>query len=204
MKLLILGATGGTGIELVKQALARGHEVTAFVRSPEKIVVLDPHLKVVHGDARSSDQVSNVIPGHDAVLSAIGSRDLRVTDVRAECTRNTIDGMLHAKVGRFLLVSTALLFPDLGPIGALLRYFIFQHVVRDSKAAEEVVCASSLNWTIVRPPRLINGPRRLRSRFEIDRLPVGGSRIARANVAEFVLDLAEQQSHLREIVGVAW
>ena len=76
MRILIFGATGGTGRELVAQTLQRGHDVTAFVRTPDKLTVVDSRLRVVQGDIQRAESIHAAIPGHDAVLSALDDRSL--------------------------------------------------------------------------------------------------------------------------------
>jgi putative NADH-flavin reductase len=77
MKLFVLGATGGIGGAIVDQALERGHSVTAFVRSAQKLVRSDPRLNVIEGDPRNEAQLADAVRGHDAVLSSLGPRSLR-------------------------------------------------------------------------------------------------------------------------------
>src|SRR5260221_10476121 len=99
LKLFVLGATGNTGVEIVDLALARGHELTAYVRSPEKITRRDPRLHVVKGDPLRSDQLAQALPGHDAVLSAIGPsarQAFRAHTLLAECAASTVAAMSSA------------------------------------------------------------------------------------------------------------
>lgn len=93
MKLLVFGATGGTGRQLVEQAIAQGHEVTAFVRNPAAVDIRHPKLAIVQGDAMDAAAVERVIPGHDAVLSALGAPAIRTGTVRSEGTRNIVRAM---------------------------------------------------------------------------------------------------------------
>ena len=103
MKLCVIGANGRTGREILDGARARGHEVTAFVRSPEKLGPM-PGVGVVRGDPRQASSLASALPGHDAVLSAIGPhpRDalLRRSTLLADCARATVEAMTATGVGR--------------------------------------------------------------------------------------------------------
>jgi|SRR5437870_5845382 len=99
MRLFILGANGKTGTQLVDLALARNHQVTAFVRSPEKITRRHPNLQVLHGDPRNVHEMARVLPGHDAVLSALGVRPpqaFRPHTLVQECAASTVGAMTRA------------------------------------------------------------------------------------------------------------
>jgi nucleoside-diphosphate-sugar epimerase len=113
MKLFVLGATGKTGREIVDLALARGHEVTAFVRSPQKLRPV-ASLAIVRGDPLEREAIAAALPGHDAVLSAIGAprrEALRPNTLLTDCARATVDAMASSGVPRLAIVSAAVLFP---------------------------------------------------------------------------------------------
>ncbi len=204
MRLFILGASGKTGTQLIDLALARNHEVTAFVRSPEKITRQHPLLNLQRGDPHSADALASALPGHDAVLSALGVRPpqaFRPHTLVEDCAASTVAAMTRAGVRRLVLVSVAVLFPEKGLRFAFFRWLLTQ-IVRDLAAAEQIVRATSLDWTIARPPRLVNGPdKAYRSRR--DALPAGGFSMSFRAVAAFMLDAVEQRTHVREIVGLA-
>jgi putative NADH-flavin reductase len=204
MRLLILGANGKTGTQLIELALARGHEVTAFVRSPAKIMRRHPLLRVQRGDPRSADQLASAMPGHDAVLSALGVRPpqaFRPHTLVQECAASTVAAMTRTGVRRLVLVSAAVLFSEKGLRFAFFRWLL-THVMRDLGTAEEIVRATPLDWTIARPPRLIERPdEAYRSRH--DALPADGFSMPFRAVAAFMLDAAEHHTHVHEIVGLA-
>jgi putative NADH-flavin reductase len=204
MRLLILGANGKTGTQLVNLALARGHQVTAFVRSPAKVAREHPRLEIRKGDPRSVDELARALPGHDVVLSALGVRPPQAFRPHAlveECAASTVAAMTRTGVKRLVLVSAAVLFPEKGLLFAFFRRLL-KHVARDLGAAEQIVRATSLEWTIARPPRLVDSAdEAYRSRQ--DALPTGGFSMSFRAVAAFMLDSVEQQAHVREIVGLA-
>lgn len=207
MQLLILGATGGTGRALVEQASQRGHRVTAFVRSPEKLGPPLSGVTAVRGDPRNAAQLVDALRGCDAVLSALGPplppRSWpRSTTILGDAARSTVLAMTSAGVRRVLFISGDLMFPDGGP-PALLRVTLLRHLAKDQAEMERVVRASELDWTLVRPTRLTNGPFTGEQRFEVGAMPRAPRGISRADVADFLLGAAERGDHLREIVGLA-
>lgn len=204
MKIFVIGATGHTGVQIIDLGLARGHEMTAFVRSPEKIKRRDARLKIVRGDPHSVGQLGRALPGHDVVLSALGVRPpqaFRPHTLVEECAASAVTAMSKTGVTRLGLVSAAVLFPEKGLTFAFFRWLL-KHIARDLSAAEEKVLSSSLDWTIARPPRLYNGADE-KYRAERDVLPTGGNAMSFRAVAAFLLEAAEEGSYVREIVGLA-
>jgi putative NADH-flavin reductase len=206
MRLFVLGATGRTGVEVLDLALPR-HQVTAFVRSPDKIARRDAHLEVVQGDVRDASAMAAFLGGHDAVISALGPTPRQAmfgTTLMQETARSTLSAMKTAGVRRLLVVSSALLFNGGGPAVAFFRTLIGHHV-RDSKRMEELIEASGLDWTIARPPRLVM-TRDVGYSAEEGRFP-GGMTVRAAMswraVAAFLIDAVERNLHERRIVGLA-
>jgi len=204
MRLFILGATGGTGRALIGQALERGHHVTAFVRSPEKLGSPRDGLTVLQGDPRSVDELRAALPDQDAVLSALGPPGPAPTTIVGDAARSTVTAMKAAGVRRLLVVGVAVLFEHQGLLSAFLRRTLLRNVAKDSADMERIVMASGLDWTIVRPPRLTNG--RLTRHYGVadDRLPRGARlTVSRADVAHFLLEELEHRAHIHRIVGMA-
>lgn len=207
MRLFILGATGGSGRQLVNQALERHHRVTAFVRSPEKLGAARDGLTVIQGDVRSPDGMSAALRGHDAMLSALGPPGPSRNTITSDSARTTVAAMQATGVRRLLVVGVAALFPGVGMFGRLLRNTLLRNIADDSAEMERIVKATRLDWTIVRPPRLTNGPRREHYGVSNDHLPPGAggnATISRADVAHFMLDEVEQPAHIRRVVGIAY
>jgi putative NADH-flavin reductase len=203
MRLFVLGATGHTGTQLLDLALARSHRVTAFMRSLERIQCKHPMLTVVRGDPRNLDQLAKAVEGHDAVLSALGVRPpaaFRPHTVVHDCATVTVEAMTRAGIKRLVLVSAAVLFPMKGFVYGFFRWLLKQ-IARDLTGAEAIVRRSSLEWTIVRPPRLTNGGEE-RYRASCDSLPEGAFSMSFRGVAAFMLDAVEQRTYVREIVGL--
>jgi putative NADH-flavin reductase len=206
-RLLVLGSTGGTGKALVDQALERGYRVTALARSPQKINAKRSGLTVVPGDPRDEGALAAVMSGHDAVLSALGPLGPGKSTIVADGARATVAAMKSKGVARLLIVGVAVLFEDLGVLGTILRRTLLRHVANDSAEMERIVTATDLDWMIVRPPRLTNGPLTGRYGVADDHLPPRAGRaatISRADVAHFLLEELERGAHRRRIVGVAY
>jgi putative NADH-flavin reductase len=202
MRLLVLGATGGIGKYLLEYATAHGHEVTAFVRSPQKVVLKSERLRVIPGDPLNADQLAQVLPGHDAVLSAFGPSTLRQVTTRQEFGKALAAAMQRSGVRRGLVVSSALLFREQNAIGKLLKGTLFRNLIPDMTGMEAAIERDGLEWTIVRPPRLTNGALTQNYHVADGRLPKGMT-ISRACVADFMVKEAERPSHVRQVVGLS-
>ncbi|HET9368040.1 MAG TPA: NAD(P)H-binding protein, partial [Candidatus Udaeobacter sp.] len=152
MKLFVIGATGRTGQEIVQQALARGHHVTALVRSPESITVKSERLSVVKGNATDENQLFEAMQNHDAVISTLGPREVfKPSSLLNDSARATSSAMQRSGVKRLVVLSAAAHFPG---IPNRIASFILRNHMRDSLAMEKIVQANGLDWTIARPPRL--------------------------------------------------
>jgi putative NADH-flavin reductase len=203
MHLFILGATGGIGKHLLRIGLGHGHEITAFVRSPNKISERSARLRIVQGDVFNAAQLTQSLAGHDCVLSAFGPSTIRSTTMRRDFGRNLAQCLRNSNVSRAEIVSAAFLFPNIGILGYVLRRTLFRQMAPDMGGMESEIMQSGIDWTIVRPPRLTNGPATRAYRVTDDRLPEGGAFISRADVAEFMIDDAEHPAHTHHIVGIA-
>jgi len=200
MKLFVIGATGRTGREFVQQALATGHHVTAFVRSPENITLKNERLTVLKGNAMDENQLFNAMQNHDAVLSTLGPREVfKPSSMLRDSALATTRAMNCSGVKRLVVLSAAAHFPG---IPNRIASFIMRNHMRDSLAMEEIVQASGLDWTIARPPRLTQEEySTYRSREGA--APKMGFTLARKAVAAFMLDAIEQKKHFHKIVGIA-
>ena len=200
MKLFLIGATGRTGQEVVQQALARDHHVTAFVRSPENIRLKNERLTVLKGNAMDENELFRAMQNHDAVISTLGPREVfKPSSMLHDSALATTRAMNRSGVKRLVVLSAAAHFP-----GILNRIasFIMRNHMRDSLAMEAIVQASGLDWTIARPPRLTQeGYTTYRSRE--DAAPRMGFSLSRKAVAAFMLGAIEQRKHFHKIVGIA-
>ncbi len=209
MQLIIFGATGGTGRELLKQSLEQGHTVTAYARNPDKIDDLkQSNLRVVRGDILDAAAVESAAAGHDAVLSAIGAGAGRTT-LREEGTRNIVEAMENTGVRRLVCQSSLGVGDSHANLQPFTKYIIIsvflRHAFADHERQETVVRQSSLDWTIVRPPHLTNGPRTgvYRHGFSTRDRRIRG-KISRADVADFMLDQLTDSTYVHQTPGVSY
>lgn len=206
MKLIVLGATGGIGVELVRQAMERGHAVTAFVRSPDALRKFGKQLAVIRGNALSSPELQKALEGQDAVLSGFGPR---IPVAKADATllqrfaAGVTEAMRGAGVRRVSIVSTAFLFKDsIIPPTYLFGRLFFRGVVRDADEMEGIFRRSELDWTLVRPPRLTDKPPTGKYRICEGHLPGFGFTISRADVADFMLRGVENRTQVGRVMGL--
>lgn len=192
MKLIIFGASGGTGSELVQQALAMGHGVTAFVRDSGQIKLSHERLNLVQGDVLNSAVVQQAIQNQDAVICSLGAKATSKDMLRANGTKNIIDAMQVMDVGRLVCLSAL----GCGESRSLLPFhykyllcpLFLRHVYRDHEAQESYVRDSKLDWTIIRPAALTDG--QLTGSYLHGVKPTNESlkmKISRADVAQFML-----------------
>jgi putative NADH-flavin reductase len=194
MKIIIFGATGGTGKLIVSQALAKGHSVTAFVRNPEGLTP-DPHLRVVQGDLFDLATVVDAVRGHRAVLSALGARSRQKADILANATPVILEAMRQEYVTRLIVLGASGVQRDHGKYQNALtnmaiwvaKKTLLKHPFVDQAAQERLLAASDVDYTIVRAPRLLDGPFTGTYRVLPDALPPGALSISRADVADFML-----------------
>ena len=209
MRLLLLGATGRTGTELLARAIARGHDVSVLVRDPRRLDARQRPTRLLCGSATDAALIDTAVGGQDAVLCALGPRS-PLELVHCELMRRSIPTLISAMerhgVPRLILLSA------LGA-GESSRYAprtsrvafatILAEVGRDKRLAEDAVRSSRLDWTIVYPPALISGSASGRYRHGKELRLGARARISRADVAEFMLAQLTQASYSRAwaIVG---
>jgi uncharacterized protein YbjT (DUF2867 family) len=198
MNILVIGASQGTGALTVRAALDKGHRVTAFARSPNKLVLDHPQLQKVAGDFHQAASVDAAVPGHDAVIVTASATKLSAFKENpryfSQGTGYAIDAMKKAGVKRLAVLSAlgtgdsrALLNPVLR---ALMIDFLLKGPYQDHERQEEQVRASGLEWVIARPGRLTNGPARGRyvKKTAVESVP---SSISRADVGGFLVEACE-------------
>ena len=197
MNLTVLGAAGGTGTQLVEQALAAGHHVTALVRSPGKLTITNPNLHVVQGDATDRAAVSRAMKGADAVISTLGATG----PVIAEATRAIVAVAKQEGPQRIVMMSSFAVARDrLTPANKLLTRMAMGGQIKDKTTGEEALRASGLDWTIVYATKLTNGPK-TESKVIPETTKVGIShKISRAAAASFLLQAATDGLYSRRAV----
>ncbi len=207
MKLVVFGASGATGKQLVAQGLARGHHVIAFVRTPGKLMIRHEELRVIQGDVADSASVARAVAGNDAVLSALGvGKPLRHDPAVIEGVRNIVRAM-DGGPSRLIYLSFLGVHEGRAQLGFVLGRIMANLVVRnevaDHEVKEDIVRRSNLDWTIVRPVGLTNGPATGEYRQGLDiRAKSLIPTISRADVADFMLRQLIDNSYVRKAVAV--
>lgn len=249
MKLLIFGATGGTGRQLVEQALAQGQQVTAFARDPAKVSAKHENLRVAQGDMLRPESVEAAVAGQDAVLSALGVRPpvlawvavtiacvlvhhivalpraanlaveiggpvlallyfFRRNTVLSDGTRNIVRAMEKLGVKRLVCESSLGVGDSKWRLGAIYNLtfvpLFLRNIFSDKALQERIIKESPLDWVIVRPTALTNGPRKGVYRTGDVGHWFFPTTISRADVADFMLRQAADREYLRRTPGIAY
>lgn len=211
MRLLIFGPTGGTGARLMTQALAAGHDVTVVARDPRAIEVADgARATVVTGDVLQPASWTAAMSGQDAVLSCLGSRDRkRPTTVYSQGARNILAAMNAIGVRRLVCISSAGLEIPAGTpaMQRLVTRLVVQRLYRrgytDMAAMESVVGASGVDWTIVRPPMLTDGPLTGHPWAAVTGHLPNASSISRQDLAHYLLTHIEDRETWQKVIDVS-
>jgi putative NADH-flavin reductase len=220
MKLTIFAATGGIGRLMLDQALEAGHEVTAVARHPE---TLPPDVRTVIADLSAPDMAAleSAVDGADGVLSGLGPRTRADAGIASRGTQAIVDAMQAKVVRRIVVVSAAPIGtvpspsrpnpPKHDPGDGLFMRHLFAHIAKtafrahyvDLAVMEDEVRESGLDWTIVRPPRLTDGPLTGTYRTAYGQNLRGGFRVSRADVADLMLRVLDDPETIKEVIGIA-
>jgi putative NADH-flavin reductase len=220
MKLTIFAATGGVGGQLLEQAVAAGHDVTAVARNPAK---LTRQVRTVTADLASADpaKLEPAVAGADAVLSGLGPHSNANAGIAAPGTRSIVAAMRATGVRRIVAVSAAPVSTVASPgnphpprhdpgDGFFMRYLFsriaagrFGKVYADLAAMEDILRDSGLDWTVIRPPQLTSKPLTGRYRTAVGRNLKGGLSVPRADVAHFMLKVIDQPETISQVIGIA-
>jgi putative NADH-flavin reductase len=208
MRLTVFGATGGIGTEVVSQALARNHEVTAVVRDPSRLAVAPgATLMVITADVMDPTTIKPALDGADAVISALGPRRGGPPTILTDSMRAILTALDAATVRRLIAVSASGFFTEPGE-GPLTRYaakpilrLILRDNCADTRRMEQLITASSTDWTLMRPAQLKNAPRRP-YKTALDHYV--GPRIARADVADAILNALPDQATISHRLNLGY
>jgi putative NADH-flavin reductase len=220
MRLCIVAATGGIGRHLLRQAIEAGHDVTAVVRSPEKIT--EP-VRGIRADLADPDvpALTEAVDGADAILSALGARTNAENGVAWRGTAALVEAAGKANTRRLIVVSAAPMgtFPSparprpprhdpgdgffMRHLGAPFAKTMFRSHYEDLARMEDLIRDSGLDWTVSRPPKLTDGPLTRNYRTAIDRNVRGGFSVSRADVADHLLACLTRPETIGHTVGIA-
>jgi putative NADH-flavin reductase len=212
MKIAIFGATGGTGRELLNQALELGHEVTAFVRNPAALAITHPRLTLVQGDVLDPVKVEAAVAGQDAILNALGMKLGTPTPVTSQGTQNIVAAMQTFGVRRLVTQSAlpvAVIEGNPHELPLIFRIILslatpMKAIFRDKVLQEQIIRRSSLDWIIVRPAMLTNNART--GSYRVGTPLQGGlaRQISRADVADFMLKQLTDNTYLHKVPRLSY
>ncbi len=203
-RILIIGASKGIGLEAVRQGLACGHDVRAFARSADRIPVNSPKLELHQGDALDPSDVASALRETDVVIQALGipmgpEMLLGPVHLFSESTRILVSAMQEAGVKRLICV-TGFGAGDsrerIKPLQRIPFEMVLGRAYDDKSVQEKLIRSSALDWIIARPVVLTNGPMTGRYRVLVDADSWRGGFISRADVAHFLIEQIEDDTHL--------
>ena len=203
MNILIIGATRGIGAQLLDQALAKNHHVTVVARDPTRIQKNDNHLRVLRGDILDADAVDSAAEGQHSVCITIGRGPTRKpVSLFSEGTKNVIAAMKRHSVSKLICVTGIGAGDSKGHGGFLYNKIsnplLLKTIYEEKEIQEALVRDTQLEWMIVRPGFLTNGPRTERYRALTDLQDVKARKISRADVAHFILTQLDSMTHSRK------
>lgn len=212
MKLIVFGATGGTGKHIVEQALEQGHVVTAFVRDPSKVDIMHSNLTIAKGDIMNVATIIPAMQGQEAVLCAIGAPANKTGKIRSDGTKNILQAMKATGVKR-LICQTSMGYGDtkkfLDQTPFIFKYiivpFILKKAFADHAVQEEYIKQSQLDWTIARPANLTDDARtgNYKHGFPVTEKKLK-MKISRADVADFMLKQLTTNTYLHKTVSLSY
>jgi len=210
MKLIVFGSTGGTGRQVVTQAIEQGNDVTAFARSPSKLKLKHEKLQVVQGNVLDYETVEQAIDGKDVVLCSLGlSAIMDKSNLRASGKKNIIQAMEKAGIKRFICQSSNGVGDSRGELPFFMKYiivpFMLRRVFADHEIQENYVKKSQLDWIIVRPVALIDGERT--GSYQYDYTAENKTvtyKISRADVADFMLKQLNSNDYLHKTPNISY
>jgi putative NADH-flavin reductase len=207
MKLLVLGGTGGTGRQVVDQALTAGHEVTVLARDRARVGVQDARLRVVDGEVKNIAVLTGAMRGQDAVISAIGrGKSFKSENLIAESVPAILAAMQSHDIKRLLFTSAIGVGDTFRDASLPMKIFartLLRGIYADKIIGDDLIRKSGLDWTIVQPVGLTDGP--LTKRYRVgEHLPLSGlATVSRADAAHFIVDRVGDQSTFNKTLIVA-
>jgi len=209
-ELIVFGATGGTGRQVVHQALIDGFEVTVVVRNKKNYTLEHPHLKVIEGDVLKPATFSEAMNWKDAVVSCLGSRDRKQTTVYSEGVTNIMQAMKNAGVRRIICLSAGAV--EIPPDASFIMKWIIKHILQrlfkysyaDMLLMEKILYNSNFYWTVIRPPRLLTGEKEATYRTSINEFLPKMTTITRADLAHYILHHLEDEKTYKSRVEISY
>lgn len=202
-RLAVFGGTGGTGRQVIEQALEQGDEVIALVRSPEKVGREHARLQVVQGDVLNQIDVANALAGVDAVVCALGKTGGSPDNVVSKGTAHIVKGMKDHGVSRLVVVTSIGVGDSRDQVPFFFKVLMntaLKGVMADKEVQEQIVRDSGLVWTIVRPGGLTDGP--ATGSYTASTGSITAGQVSRADVADFILQELQENEYVGQAVAV--
>jgi len=210
-KIIVLGATGGTGKQVVEQILQTEHyQVTVLIRKPDAFTVRHKNLQIIRGDVFQPQTFENAIKEKNAVVSCLGVQHRKPTTVYSEGVGNIIDSMQKHNVSRIICLSAgAVIVP---PKSSFMTKFItknilqrlFKYMYADMLLMEKRLSETTLDWTIIRPPRLMNTKHTGKYRTTVSEHLINPSKISRADLADYIVNHLTDKETFKTIVEISY
>ena len=209
-KLMVVGASGGTGKQVVEQALKAGYRVTALVRDPLAFALQHPNLKLVKGNVLQPQSFQNELNGMEAVVSCLGIPKVEKTTLYSESMKNITTAMKDTGVNRIVCISSGAI--DIPPDSSFIMSFLLKNVLQriykpvysDMVQMESILENSDLNWTIVRAPKLTNGKNTKTYRIITQKPLRNIPKISRADLADYMLNHLNDVTTYKTKVEIAY
>jgi len=209
-KIVVFGASGGTGIEVVNQALEAGYHVTAIIRDTESFPICHQRLKRVKGDVLEPKTFEMSLNSVDAVISCLGVQHRKPTNVYSQGISNIIQGMKNENITRMICISAGGV--EVAPNNSLIMKFLIKYVLQrifknsyaDMLKMEEILKNHEINWTVVRPPRLQNGEKTGKYRIAVNEFLNRMSSLKRSDLADFMLKHLDDRKTFRSKVEISY
>jgi putative NADH-flavin reductase len=209
-KIIVFGATGNTGKLVVEQALQAGHQVTVVIRNPEVFTIRNQNLEIIKGDVLEPMTFENAIKEKDSVVSCLGIKKREPTTIYSNGVRNIITAMRKENVNRIICLSAgAVIVP---PKSSFILKFVtknilqrlFKYMYADMLRMEKILSESDLNWTVIRPPRLINTKRTCKYRTAVNEYISNPSKISRADLADYIVNHLTDEKTFEAIIEISY
>jgi putative NADH-flavin reductase len=205
MKIAVFGATGGTGRNIVEQALEAGHQVNILVRNPARLSDAARQATTITGDVLDAQKVHDTISGVDAVVVSLGSRSDSPDHTVSEGTKNIIDSMQKLGVNRLVVITSLGVGESKNQVPLVFKLVmktIMRKIIADKERQEKFVQTSGLDWVIVRPGELSNDPPTGDYTYGVDPSIMAG-KVSRGDVAAFVLRNIHDDQFLHQAVAIS-
>ncbi len=204
MKIIVFGATGKTGQLFLEEALKAGFDITAYVRNPDKLKLKSDHLKIIKGSVLNFEEVSLAMAGNDAVVSCLGGDGNEKSTILTEMSDVIVKAMKETKVKRIVYASTAGIHNEFPFVTNFIVKLFLGNAIKDHKGAAKNIMIDSLDYTILRPLALTDGPKTGKYRAVTEGVPKGGKKISRADYASFIAEVVKENKYIKQSIGLAY